>query len=404
MRIWKLYLLVCLLPLLCSTSEGDTLKSQQRDLKVFKSVVLSKEGTLNLHVNQKVIDKALKNLDKKFEEPQNLLSQFKYYSRFLSEIQCGHTQIHPNKEVFREWLSQRNSLPIDVYLIGRHLVVNKLSQLDFAYAPSNIERVRFAAAAEIPAGSEILEINNKSVPEMIELMSPYLSSDENGIDFKYFQAKELFEFYRHLCDPFTKDSIQIKYVSDKDTLELSLTTGQAPVRTINERLRKSTALFDETQKDLGQFRIDGNYGYFRFRSFRLSYGKRFEEFLKHSFAVLKSKKIEKLIIDLRGNTGGAMQYQFIRYIVGEEVNIGKYIVGKPKKVFENSHLIKMSPEYFKHIRASRSQRRSERRGDFENGKVVTEKVDKNLVYNGEIVVITDEGTFKITEVKASSSC
>ena len=166
------------------------------------------------------------------------------------------------------------------------------------------------------------------------------------------------------------------------------------------RLKKSAQLFEESEQDMGKFDVQGKYGYFRFRSFKSCFGSKYESFLHDSFEELHRKKIDYLIIDLRGNTGGAMQYEFMRYISGEDIDLGKYVVSKPKRPIENSHFVKISPDYMKHIRASRLQKRLQRKGKFDDGKVKTDKIDPEFIYHGEIVVITDEGTFSSAAILA----
>ena len=235
---------------------------------------------------------------------------------------------------------------------------------------------------------------------MMSEIGIYLSSDENSIDFKYYQASQLFEFYRHLSDPFLQDSVPVKYVHRGDTNLIYFTTGTAPVYTMNDRLGKSELRYQKNQKNLGEFAIVKKSGYFRFKSFAHSYGVNYEAFLKRSFLKLKTKKIKRLIIDLRGNTGGAMQYQLMRYFVGENVSLGKYVVGKPKKVFESRHFKKLTPEFTKHRKISRKQKKMQRKGKFNDGIVQTEAIEKSLVYDGEIVLITDEGTFSSAAILA----
>ena len=210
----------------------------------------------------------------------------------------------------------------------------------------------------------------------------------------------MFDFYRHLGSPFTKDSIHISYVFESDTNEIYMQPGVAPVRTMNQRLRRGAYLFKQNEENMGEFKIVQQCGYFRFYSFKSSYGKKFDLFLEQSFEKIKSKKVKKLIIDLRGNTGGAMQYSFMRYIVGEDVSLGRYVVEKPKMGVENRHINKLSPDYFKHKRASKMQKRLQRKEVFDNGTIKTKPVQERLIFDGEIVVITDEGTFSSAAILA----
>jgi len=397
MRNWIGYIVLCG-ALLSIASSKNSIEDQQKDFSIFKDVLLSKEGHLDLHADESEVFDALKELEQKFATEQSLLDQFKLYAATLSKVQCGHTQIHPNKEVFREWLASRNSLPIDMYFIGKRLVVNKLESIDYPYM--NEGKSRYEQKKRIQAGSEILTLDHKTIDEIMQKIGHFLSSDENGIDFKYFQAEQMFDFYRHIGSPFTKDSIHIKYVFESDTNEIYMRPGVAPVRTMNQRLRRSAYLFKRNEENWGEFKIIQQFGYFRFYSFKSSYGKKFDLFLEQSFEKIKSKKVKKLIIDLRGNTGGAMQYSFMRYIVGENVSLGRYVVEKPKNGIENRHLNKFSPDYFKHKRASKMQKRLQRKAVFDNGTIKTKSVQEHLIFDGEIVVITDEGTFSSASILA----
>lgn len=398
MRNWIAFIVLSLILIVSIAFSKNEASQQLKDLSVFKEVLLSKEGRLNLHTDEHEFQKALDELDHRFSTKRSLLNQFKLYAFTLSKIQCGHTQIHPNKEVFREWLKARNSLPFDMHFIGKRLVVNKLLSTDYPHI--NEGKNAFERAKKIDAGAEILAIDNKTVSEIMLGIGDYLSSDENGIDFKYFQAAQLFDFFRHMSAPFTKDSILVQFVSNSDTNEIYMRTGTAPVRTMNNRLNNSALNFKLNESNFGEFTIKEGYGYFRFSSFKSAYGKKYELFLAQSFKKLRSRKVNKLIIDLRGNTGGVMQYSFMRYIIGEGVHLGRYVVEKPKNGVDSRYLKKISPDYFKHKRVSKIQKRLKRKGTFDNGIIKTKEVDTNLIYKGEIVVITDEGTFSSSSILA----
>lgn len=382
---------------LLSVGKNET-DGQQKDLLVFKKVLLQKEGRLDLHVHERVIREDLDFLREKFKTSLSLIDQFKLYAATLSRIQCGHTQIHPNRDVLKEWLSHRKSLPFDYYLVGKRLVVNHTLPIDLPLIHENkSEREK---KKSIPAGAEIISIDGKTVSEMMEGMSRFISSDENSMAFKYYQASQLFEFYRHLNHPFSADSLLVVYVNAGDTVDTYFQLGAAPVHTMNQRLHRFSKEIDQNGLNIGAFNIIDNRGYFRFKSFKASFGPKYEVFLRNSFGKLKKRGITELVIDLRGNTGGAMQYQLMRYFVGEGVDLGRYVVEKPKNGFENSHLKKLNSDYFKHRRMSRIQKRLVRRGEFNRGSVVSEEVDESLIFKGKVVIITDEGTFSSAAVLA----
>jgi len=395
----KIALIFLIFGLLCS-SKTISIKEQKKDFEIFKEVLLNKESQIDLHATETEILNQLNELETTFQNSLSLIEQFKAYGGMLSKIKCGHTQIHPNKEVFREWLTVRKSLPIDYYLIGKRLVVNKLEKEDVLILKEG--KSKYQLRKKIRPGSEIIEIDHKSIPDMMNEIGKFLSSDEDGIGFKYFQSAHLFEFYRHCNHVFDKDSIQVKYLNkNSDTNTIYFQIGAAPVYTITKRLAESEKNFQLKEADMGNFVTSGKYGVFSFSSFASSHGFSYEEFLEKSFKKIKTKKIKKLIIDLRGNTGGAMQYSIMRYFVGENVLLGRYIVGKPKKLFESRHLTKFNSDYSKHRKISRKQKRLIRRKKFDNGSVYTTYIDPELIYKGQIVVLTDEGTFSSASMLAA---
>lgn len=370
----------------------NVVEKQLEDFAAFNDTLLQKEGKIDLHVSEKVIQSSLKDLRIHLQTERSLLEQFKLFSSTLAKIQCGHTQIYPNKAILRAWLAERNTLPLDYYLEGKRLIVNKIDANDYKNIYEGLSY--YQRKKRIEQNSEILSIDHLTIDEMMQDIGLYISSDENLDEFKYFQAAQLFEFYRHLSHPFDKDSIHVKYVTNTDTNEVYLLTGTAPVYTMNDRLMKVSMESKSAASSFGEFKIiKSKYGYFRFESFSAAYGKNYDEFIQSSFEKLKQKKIDKLVIDLRGNMGGVMQYKLMRYFVGEGVNLGRYVVEKPKQHDDSKYIKKFHSEYAKHRRMSKKQKKLKRRDKFNNGQIATTAIDTNLVFMGSVVVITDEGTF-----------
>lgn len=399
MRKVSLLFALLLLLIICPSAKKITVDDQLVDFDVFKQTIIAKEGTLDLHVSADSIYAAMNQLEETLSEELSLIDQYKSYTSTLSLIECGHTQIHPTRELFREWLAERNSLPLDYYLQGKKLYVGKLNSEDLSLITEG--KPKSERKKKITQGTEIVSIDSLSVPQMMELISPLLSSDENGMDFKYFQVSELFEFYRHLSNPFTKDSIEVSFVKGKDTTQLYFLTGTAPVHSINERLQKASVDLKSIENDIGKFKIiNSKYAYFRFTSFKMCAGKYYELFLDRSFQKIRTRKLKKVIIDLRGNTGGVMQYSLMRYFAGEDVYLGRYVIQKPKSVKNDKNIRKWNTDYRRHKRSSKLQKRLISRQKFNNGEVRTGPIDPEKVFSGQIIVITDEGTFSSASMLA----
>jgi hypothetical protein len=388
-------LLISTAVILMSSMYVTSVYKQQQDYNVFTTVLTQKEGIIDLHTDKDSIQYYLKDLKSELNSEKSLLEQFKLYSAVIEKLHGGHTQIMANKKVQTEWLAERNSLPFDMYLIGRHLIVSELAFEDELELDNS-------APLWIEAGAEIISIDNRTIPEMMLEMGKYISSDEGSMDFKYYQAGQMFDFYRNLALPFETDSVPVKFVSlKKDTIEVIYKTGKAPVHSINNRLTKLSSQYYASEQNHGKFKILRNkYGYFRFKSFTSSTGADYEYFLKLAFTKLNEQKINKLVVDLRGNTGGVMQYSFMKYMVGEGVNLGRYIIEKPNTRKNRKYLNKINIHYLRHTLMSFQQKRRMEQGSFNEGIQETEYVDTNLIYKGEIVVITDEGTFSSAAILA----
>lgn len=370
----------------------SSVEEQQIDFDVFNTAILKKEGRIDIHISEVQFKKDLQELGEKLRSEKSLIEQYKLFSSTLAKIECGHTQIYPNKNVLREWLAERNTLPLDYYLIGKRLFVSKLDPRDRESV--NEGKDSFQRKKKINPNSEIITIDGLTVDSMMMFMGTFISSDEDLVEFKYHQASQLFEFYRHLALPFNKDSIEVTYVTSGDTSQLYFIPGPAPVYTMNTRIYKSSDEAKQNDSEYGDFKIiKSKYGYFRFKSFVSSYGKEYDEFLHNSFSKLNTQKINKLVVDLRGNTGGVMQYAFMKYLLGPDVELGRYVVEKPSNKKDPKFVKKAKVDYVKHKRMSKKQEKLIKQGKFNNGLIKTAKVDQNLVFDGQIVVITDEGTF-----------
>lgn len=370
----------------------SSVNKQLKDFEVFEKVLVTKEGRLDLHQSSDTMYLYLSKLRADLSQEQDLIDQFKGYSKTISKLGCGHTQIHPTQKLLQEWVRQENSLPVDFVMQGKQLYTSRLRSDDYAVVNmrgSNEKRVK-----NIKGNYEVLSLNHKSVPQMMSEISPYVSSDEDGMAFKYHQVAQLFSFYRHMSDPYSADSVEITYIKNSDTISTHLRLGIAPINSINYRLQKAAAEDAMIQKEMGSFEITNtDVGVFRFRSFTACTGNLYEQFLERSFRKIKSKEIKKVVIDLRGNTGGIMQYSLASYFVGNDVDLGRYVVEKPKKGIETRHLKKRNATYRRHKWMSRVQRFQIWSNNFDEGTMYSEPVDEDLIFDGQIVIITDEGTF-----------
>lgn len=381
------------------TKSNLTINDQVKDYNVYLGTLLKKEGMPDIHIPMDSIRFNLEKLQEEIQTKRSQIDLFKLYSSTTAMIQCGHTQVQPSNNVLKEWVGKKNSLPVDYILVGKKLFTQKNQSEDKKVI--NNGKTLLQQKRTIPPNCEIISIDSIKVEEMMQTIANYVSSDEDGMDFRYYQVSQLFEFFRYIAYPRQQDSTQVVYVSRKDTVKTYLYNGYPPLKSINKRLKDFETNVNKGYNDFGKFSIQkGKYGYFKFVSFSKSKGLKYEEFLKKSFETLQKKKIKYLMVDLRGNTGGQIQYSLMRYFVGADIKLGKYDVLKPKKIFENLHIKKRNKFYFSHRLLTFVYKHKKKKHPEFDGTIHTAKVDEKLIYKGKIIVITDEATFSAGSVLA----
>jgi hypothetical protein len=381
---------------------SNILKFQRIDFERFQKAFFKIEANPYLHISEQTLQSNFQKLREDLRSPLSPLEQYQKYAAFLAKIQCGHTSLSPSNAVIKEWGRANQCLPFDVVLVNKKLFAAATHPDDLILQTKNQKTTLKSSKAKntIVGGTEIYSIDHKNISEWMALISPYVSSDENGIDFKYYNASQLFDFYRYLANPTKKDSIEIEYIIKRDTLSKFVKLQHPLVNTIKARFGNDKLAMK--LKEFGSFSIEKNkYGYFRFESFQFSKGLKYDAFLQKSFESMKKKKIDQLIIDLRGNTGGVIQVEILRYLLPEGTDIGSYNFEKQISKRELRKLgVKMhswtSKVYLKNLKALK---RADKRNLDANGPL---KVGKNYSekFKGNIVVITDEGTFSAASILA----
>lgn len=386
-------------------STEKILKKQKKDFAIFKTSLFELEANLYDHISEDSLNYYLSGLEEKISE--NILDDktlYKAYSRILVKIQSGHTNLQPTSETYKYWVYEKNSLPMDVVMVGKKLFTHS----DFSLL--NEEEMKKLSGRDkkqnfVPKYTEIYSIDGKTIPTIMEEISPYLSSDYNDINFKYFLVKDLFEFYRNLTLSDDKTKIEVQFLEKRDTLTKLITVHYPPVDDINKRLRENKKKKVKRSERFGTFEIESSkYAYFRFPSFEKNKGRQYNKFLKESFETIEKKEVENLVVDLRDNTGGYVQYEFLSYLFFEKKadTLGQFVIAKQDKPTYKRHISK-NDHYRKLNRLKRKRKRFNKKTGSENygSTVLYEYLGRRKSFGGKIIVITNEATFSAASMLAA---
>lgn len=395
--------LLCCIYSMHAQVDSKLINNQLKDFHVFKTCLYEMEAKPFRHISEDSLTYYLTEFENQLKSaPLSHKSLFMGYARIVAKIQSGHTSIDPSKHVIEEWVKEQNSFPLDVVLFGKKLYL----QEDYALRPSE-EMLKLSASKRkkyiVPVHTEIVSIDGKTIEEWIEAISPYVPSDEDFLDFRYFIIKDAFELYRSFAVNEKKDSITFQYLKKRDTASLTIKADYPPVLQISSRFDQLEEQYKQQEKSFGQFEVLNNdLAYFKFHSFLHCSGKKYSAFLKNSFATIHQKNIPTIVVDVRGNLGGVIQLEFLRFVKIQEgkKQIGGYNVEKRQKPTYKKYIVK-NKAYKRNKQLLKKVKKMEKRHGFK-GLVSVEDLDQEpVLFDGKIIVLTDEGSFSASSLLAA---
>ncbi|GAB2632700.1 S41 family peptidase [Emticicia sediminis] len=264
------------------------------------------------------------------------------YFTFLPLVQavgCGHTHMSPDRRL----LSKTNSFterpkffPFSVRYINNQLLVSR----------------NYSADKKITRGTEILEIDGqpvKKILEHLEKISYYNGDGVNPNARKYYAIREFRKLY-YLWKG-EEESFLVTYQKQGQSKpKTSKIEGQS-IDFMEKMLETRYPDVDEDTTGIVSYRVidsSQKVAMVDIRSFMYGmkdYGRgtNFEGETRKIFRKLEENKIENLILDLRGNSGGIIDYSifFLRYFANQPFDA--YKIG-----FRDEGLQRLKQDYKKY--------------------------------------------------------
>jgi hypothetical protein len=300
---------------------------------LLKDYKLIEEMVLNLHpgtyryndVNS--IKSELETLKSSFSESLSIGDAYLNMSRVTAAIQCDHTKVGFNNQ-------KRN---VNAVIHGQ------ADKLPFTFRWHEDEMIVVYDASpdnSLPSGTRILKINQVSIQDIKEQMISFIAADGNtynnrlakmevdGYDFRY----NAFDVFFPLLFPVKEAWITVDIIlpegSEAKIIDVPTMTREERSKTLAMRYPS----FPESRDNMWKFEIqDDGIGVLTINSFGLMGWKRmtidYKQFLNEAFTRLKNDNIDKLIIDIRQNTGGSdeIKHELFSYLEWERSILNKPI-------------------------------------------------------------------------------
>jgi C-terminal processing protease CtpA/Prc len=248
---------------------------------------------------------------------------------------------------------------------------------------------------------EIVEINGRKAGDLLDRILPKLAADGDVETGKRASLQRNFALNYWLFIEKAGDfTIKARDAAGKTvTAKLAGVTdadrkkNQNP---LNAEVQATLNKFNWSSENLGlRFLKDPDVAQIRIRGFG---GKEYPQWMENTFKTLREKGTKALILDLRGNGGGADMYGAM---------LVSYLTDKPFRYFDHINVKTISPSFKEHS-DWRAEREAQLRADMAvnpaGGYLVTVKLHPGVAeqppgkypFLGKVFVLTDGGSFSTT--------
>jgi len=316
-------------------------------------------------------------------------------SYVLAKINCGHTSSRYSHD-YSQYLeiARVRTFPLSVKIWQDTMVVT-----------ANLNR----KDSILRRGTPVLSINGRKQQDIVDSLCKFISSDGYNDVAKYQQLSNRGTFagwYRNvygLSDKFTieyqdtngiaRTTIIPVYDPAKDT---SAFQGAPGIKFSKKEIRKQRRFITRN------LQVDTmlNTGYMTLGSF--SRGNKLGSFFHRSFKILEKRKINSLVIDVRGNGGGDASLSTL---------LTKYLIDHPFKIADSLYATRRSTNYSKYIDKQFlywlamqfvTNRKADGKYHFGYFERHYYKPKTKYHYSGQVYILTGGNSFSATTLFASA--
>ncbi|MES2574480.1 MAG: S41 family peptidase [Bacteroidota bacterium] len=363
-----------------------------------------------------------KDLDFKFDSLKNTITKpmtsFEFYKKLspvVGSVRQGHLSVFPSVKI----LSKAENKAIKKKGIG------PFSQFDFEIINDKMYVIKNKSDNKtIPIGAEVIAVNGKNVSELIPDYYKLFASDGYNTTWKRKRLPIRFSTF-YINENGIKDSIhytfkqndslkvvcikrkKIETLKTKDTAK-SISVKQKKISKKDKNTYGYNKLTKTNNRNLKFIEKDSSIAILKIRHFSLGKPSRF---YKESFSKLQLYKTKTLIIDLRNNTGGALNeiadlygylsdstYVFIDTI--QVVSKNAIIKKTPYSTFPLVAKIALTPLYIPYA-FFKTHKKDDDSYYYSNSGSKPKPIHKNA-FKGKVYVMINGGSFSASSIISSN--
>jgi hypothetical protein len=256
-----------------------TLEQLQEDFQQMRRAMEGMHPAMYDYISKEDFDALFERRFKDLSSSMGLEDAFCVFASLMARMGCMHSNV---------WMPSGywNNLP------------GKLFPIKMRFVGANAYAYRsYSEADSLPTGSKILSINRKPMEDILQDVKTVISADARSDQYKKFRLGFRFPllyslFYGH------PDSFVVVYRKPGEETERKAVIDPVPTNRIWKNMREPMDLAFDIREDISTAIMTiPDFAYYDARE-------KFFGFVDGSFAEIKNKGIQNLIIDLRRNNGG----------------------------------------------------------------------------------------------------
>ena len=362
----------------------------QADLNWLQSKVLAYHPSCEDSVRFDSVSTAFQMAHYEAEKPLQEIEFLRLLRQTLMPLRCGHTTAIPSRAFYKYYRDAKPKplFPLQIYARPEGVYV----------------RYNGSSDTSIAVGDRILTVNQEYVYNLSRSILDFLPGDGYHNSFKQFHLSLNFPtYYLFLKGPgYSYETGLIDSAGIFSTHVLSLrssgkaTTRQKPFRSF--RIWKSDRF-----KHLGVLVRNPNVAILKIEGFGGS-----EKWYASAFEMLEKKKIQSLVLDLRGNSGGSLfnANTLLTYLLADTFSLRFERVNQPIRLDGHSDMsfaMRFTINAFKWFPSStkRISPTCERQGNWLVNRFRFQPA-RHHRFAGKVIVLMDGGTFSAASLVAAA--
>ena len=281
-----------------------------KDVNQLKKTLLAIHPGLDYFTPRSVVEQMFEESISSLPDSMTRMDFYDLLEPIIDTIKCGHTNIQFSHKLYKEKEDRDKPqlFPLKLVMINNEVLLKEAFDI---------------GGIEIPRGSQILSIDTVEIDKIVDQISKYHKGADG--DYKYPERLWAVRGFTGGYARFfgLKDKFVVRLINSQTTEEQTYTIDAIPPNALKKiNKEESKEKFPVTYKTLADSKI----GLLTITSFsdKGTFNKS-KGIFKKAFAEMKKADVEKLIIDVRNNGGGAIGNikHLTRHLLDEEYLIVK---------------------------------------------------------------------------------